>query len=70
MKKYLLSASAGLMAFAAGQSQAVIDVTAATGGVLDAQVAILAVIGALMTMATVTFGITHVYRFLSKKSGV
>lgn len=51
-------------------SYAVIDITAATGGVLDAQTAILAVIGALMTLATTLFGIMMVYRFLQKKSGV
>ena len=54
----------------AAQAQAAIDVTAAVGGVTDAQTAILAVIAALMTMATVLFGITMVYRFLNKKSGV
>jgi len=51
-------------------AHAVIDVSAATTGISDASVAILAVIAALMTLATTVYGIMMVYRFVSKKSGV
>lgn len=51
-------------------ASAVVDITGALSGVTDAQTAILAVIGALMTLATTLFGIMMVYKFLHKKSGV
>jgi len=63
----------GLVTMAVGTAQpanATIDVTTALSGVTDAQTAILAVIGALMTLATTLFGIMMVYKFLHKKSGV
>lgn len=70
MKKLFFAVVGLVTGFFATAAHAVIDVTAATGGVLDAQVAILSVIGALMTMATVAFGISKVLRFLEKRSGI
>lgn len=63
----LVGVVAGLCSFGAN---AAIDITAATSGVLDAQVAMLAVLGALLTMSTVLLGVSMVQRFLGKKSGV
>jgi len=70
MKKYLLGLFASVFSLLAGSAFAVIDVTAATTGISDASTAILAVIAALMTLATTVYGIMMVYRFVSKKSGV
>jgi len=64
---FLLLASA--LALFSAPAFAVIDVTLATGGVLDAQVAMLAVIGALMVLTTTLFGITMVLGFLKRKTG-
>ena len=60
---------ATLLALLASPAFATIDVTTALTGIADAQTAILAVIGALMTLATTLFGIMMVYRFLHRKSG-
>lgn len=68
MKNYHLLPVAGLMLVSAS-SFAVIDVTAVTTGITDAQTALLAVIGGLMALSVALFGITKVYRFVSKKSG-
>lgn len=71
MKKNLLVVVlAGLFGLFASPAFAVIDVSAATLGISDAQTAIMAVISGLMTLATALFGIMMVYRFVNKKSGV
>lgn len=51
------------------QAHAVIDVTGVTAGITDAQTAVLAIIGALLTLSIAIFGIVKVYNFVSKKAG-
>ena len=46
-----------------------IDVTAATTGIAAAGTAILAVIGALLTMSIGIFGLKKVQAFIAKKAG-
>lgn len=46
-----------------------IDVSDALAGIASAGVALLAVIGALMALSVTIFGISKVYRFLSRKAG-
>lgn len=48
------------------QAHAAIDIAAATAGITDASTAVLAVMGALITMAAVIFGVTKVYHLLKK----
>ncbi len=73
MKKYLSAAiiiASTLVAGSAFAQQATaIDVSAVTAGIKDASVALLSVIGALMGLSVGIFGITKVYRFVSKKAG-
>lgn len=54
---------------ATGAANAAIDVTAVTTGITDASTALISVIGALMALSVALFGITKVYRFISRKSG-
>lgn len=60
-----LVVGAGLMAIA-GSSFAVIDVTAATTGISDAQTAVLAVLAAMITMAAAIYGVRKVLRLLGR----
>ena len=46
-----------------------IDVTAVLTGITNAGVAITAVIGGLMALSVLVFGISKVYRFVSRKAG-
>ena len=48
---------------------AAIDVTGVLSGITASQTAILTVIGALLALSVAIFGISKVYRFVSKKSG-
>ncbi len=54
---------------AAGSASAAIDVTATTTGITDATTALLAVVGALMSLSVGLFGITKVYGFIKRKAG-
>lgn len=47
-------------------SHAAIDITAATGGISDAQTAVLAVLAAMITMAAAIFGVKKVLRLLGR----
>ncbi len=47
-------------------SHAAIDVTAATGGVADAQTAVLAVLAVMITMSAAIFGVKKVLRLLGR----
>jgi hypothetical protein len=53
----------------AAASHAAIDITAATGGITDAGVAILALLAALIALSASIFGVVKVYGFLRKRSG-
>ena len=59
----------GFGAIASLPAHAVIDITAATGGITDAQVALLALLAALIALSAAIFGVVKVYGFLRKKSG-
>lgn len=59
----------GVGLLAASPAFAVIDVTAVTTGITDAQTALLAVIGGLMALSVALFGIVKVYRFVASKAG-
>lgn len=71
MKRYTQAAKYGSIAvlLAAGQAHAVIDITAATAGVSDAGVALLALLGAMIALSASIFGVGKVYSFLRKKAG-
>lgn len=58
---------AGLFATAAAFSQATpIDVSAATDGISAAQVAVLAVLAAMIVMAAAVYGVKKVLRLLGR----
>jgi hypothetical protein len=52
-----------------GAANAAIDVTATTQGITDAQTALLAVIGGLVSLSVALFGISKVYAFIKRKAG-
>ena len=56
---------AGLMAVA-GSSFAVVDVTAATTGIADAQVAVLAVLAVMVTMGAAVYGVKKVLSLIGR----
>lgn len=60
---------AGSMVAVAAANAAGIDTTAVTGGISDAQTAILAVIGALTGLSVAIFGVAKVYGFVKRKAG-
>jgi len=64
MKTRLL-ALASLAAFSV-PSFAAIDITAATGGIADAQTAVLGVLAVMITMAAAIFGVRKVLRLLGR----
>lgn len=64
MKKILASAFAVMTGFVALPSFAVIDITAVTAGISDAQTAMLAILAALLALAIALFGVTMVYRYV------
>lgn len=66
MNKTLPRVIAGGLALASVSSFAVIDVTAATTGVADASVAVLAVLAAMITMSAAIYGVKKVLRLLGK----
>jgi protein-L-isoaspartate O-methyltransferase len=61
-----LRVAAGSLALAAASSFAAIDVTAATTGVTDAQTAVLAVMGVMITMAAAIYGVKKVLALLGR----
>ena len=63
---YILAAFIGMFAVPAF---AVIDVTAVTDGITEASVALGTIIAALMALSVAIFGVTKVYRFISKRAG-
>jgi len=56
----------GLVALSPLSAFAAIDVTAATTGVSDAQVAVLAVLGAMITFAAARYGLKKVIGLLGR----
>lgn len=48
-------------------SHAAIDTAVATGGISDAQTAIVTVLGAMITMAAAIFGLYKVYGLINRK---
>ena len=54
------------LATVSGSAFAVIDVTAATTGISDAQTAVLAVLAAMITMAAAIYGVRKVLRLLGR----
>ncbi len=70
MFKKLLVSTFGLLAALVGLSaHAVIDVTAVTTGITDAQTAILAVIGGMLSLSVAIFGLAKVYAFVKRRAG-
>lgn len=55
-----MAAVAAVPALAIGQAHAAIDTTAATGGITEAQTAVLAVVAALTTMLIAVWGVKKV----------
>ena len=69
IKKVYLVLVAMMLGIFAMPSFAIIDITAATTGITDAQTAIASLIGALLALSVSIFGIVKVYNFVSKKAG-
>ena len=70
MKNYLSGLLFAALSMFGLAANAVIDVTAATTGISDAGVAILAVLAALLALSVSVYGVKKVYDFMSRKSGV
>lgn len=70
MKKNLYRRLAGMAAaasiLAVSSAHAVIDTTAATGGISDAQTAVLVVLGAMITMSAAVYGVKKILRLLGR----
>lgn len=58
--------AAGSLALASVASFAAIDVTAATTGIADAQTAVLAVLGTMITMGAAIYGVKRVLRLIGR----
>lgn len=69
MKKFALFVFGAFVAVFSMSTWAVIDVTAVTTGISDAQVAIIAIITALLALSVAIFGLVKVYRFVSRRAG-
>jgi len=54
------------LALVAGSSFAAVDITAATGGIADAQTAVLAVLAVMITMAAAVFGVRKVLKLIGR----
>jgi len=65
-KSTFLRLGAFSLATLAGSSFAVIDVTAATTGIADAQTAVLAVLAVMITMSAAVYGVKKVLRLLGR----
>lgn len=66
MNKTFARIGTGALALASVSSFAAIDVTAATTGVTDAQTAVLAVMGVMITMSAAIYGVKKVLRLLGR----
>lgn len=64
MKKILSGLFAIMLGFAAVPAFAVIDITAVTTGITDAQTAMLSILAALLALAIALFGVTMVYKYV------
>jgi hypothetical protein len=68
MNEKTLARSAGLLVAGAllvsGHANAVLDITAATSGITDATVAVVAVLGAMITMGAAFFGLKKIKRLI------
>jgi hypothetical protein len=60
------AASLATLAVVTLPAHAVIDITAATTGISDAQTAVLAVLAAMITMAAAVYGVRKVLRLLGR----
>lgn len=69
IKNALVFAGSMVTVAAANAQTAAIDTAAVTGGISDAQTAILAVIGALTSLSVAIFGVAKVYGFIKRKAG-
>lgn len=58
--------ASGASALVVGSAHAAIDTTAATGGITDAQTAVLVVLGAMITMAAAIYGVKKILRLLGR----
>ena len=65
-RRAIPSVLVGGLALASLSSFAVIDVTAATTGISDAETAVLAVLAAMVTMAAAIYGVKKVLRLLGR----
>lgn len=66
LKKSAVAVVALALSVFAAPAFAVIDVTAATAGITDAQTAVLVVLGAMITMAAAIYGVRKVLRLLGR----
>lgn len=66
LKVWAAGVLAALFALVSAPAFAVIDVTAATDGIADAQVAVLAVLAAMIVMAAAVWGVRKVLRLLGR----
>ena len=65
MKKALFAKLALIsVALAGGSAFAVVDITAATTGIADAQTAVLGVLAVMVTMAAAIYGVRKVLRLI------
>jgi len=69
LKKLAIAGSALPVALMAQSAHAVMDITAVTTGITDAQTAVLAIITALLAMSTAIFGLAKVYAFVRRRAG-
>jgi len=66
MNKNALRFGAGVLALASVPAFAVVDITAATTGIGEAQTAVLGVLAVMITMAAAIYGVKKVLRLLGK----
>lgn len=66
MNKTFSKVAAGALALAAGSSFAAIDITAASTGIADASVAVLAVLGLMIGMSAAVYGVKKVWGLLGR----
>ena len=69
MKNLIVLLIAAFAAMFAMPAFAVIDVTAVTDGLAEVTVALSTIIGAMTALSIAIFGVTKVYRFISKRAG-
>lgn len=69
IKNALVFAGSMVTVAAAHAQTSGVDSSAVTGGISDAQTAILAVIGALTGLSVAIFGVAKVYGFVKRKAG-